>query len=189
MREHGQPVATAGQTEREAAVSSDELLVERSGVVRRTLRALPDEMLSALDRGLERSSDRLIVGRLFKSRSGGGCAVGVMLQELHPELRSQSRMGFVIKSAWRLGSGSFGGALARNRRLRHLEWSFDLAVERLRELYPGLSGREAAGTVGRWFRAEAQRELDLRRLERQPLGSGRPLSSPAREHCAAGGGL
>ena len=122
---------------------------DRQQVLRRTIRALPQPMLDALLRGLDRHGDQLVGGRLFKSRTEGGCAVGVMLLELDPELRSRGRLRFWLRDRWRRGTYSYRGALSRNPRLKHLEWIFDSLVEDLRRrrrraLHPP-GGRARAG--------------------------------------------
>jgi hypothetical protein len=114
-------------------------------------------MLSALWRGLDRHGDELISGRLFKTRESGGCAVGVMLLELDPALAERGRLRFWLLDRWRRGTRSYRGPLARNPRLKHLEWIFDSLVADL--------GVTAAGHC---VRLEAERELRWRGLVRAP---------------------
>jgi hypothetical protein len=135
------------------------LTPERTQVLRRTLRPLPQPMLAALARGLDKHSDELVAGRLFKSRHGGGCPVGVMLRELDPDL-CQSGLRFWLRDRWRGGSRSYHGALAKNPRLKHLEWIFDGLVLDLRER--GLDGGQAATVAGGLIRREVERELQWR---------------------------
>jgi len=148
-----------------AILRRDPVLAERRDVLRRTLRALPEEMVAALARGLEANAGRLVAGRLFTQRGGGGCAVGVMLRELRPERFSRRRLRPWSITAWRRTISSLGGELGRNPRLRHLEWTFDRAVERVERLCPNLSPTQAASLVGSWFTAEARSELLRRRIE------------------------
>jgi hypothetical protein len=147
----------------EQGIQLDEQLAERLSVARRSLRALPDDMLVALACGLRRHADELLPGRLYSAQ--GGCPVGVMLRQLDPEAYSGGRLRFALRHGWRRRAGWYGGELARNPRLRHLEWSFDEAVERTRELDPALSRRQAAAVVGAWIRADAEAELDWRRVQ------------------------
>ncbi len=161
----------------EQRIRFDDELAERLSVARRTLRALPDEMLAALARGLRRHAEDLVPGRLYGA-AGGGCAVGVMLRELDPEAYAGSGMRIALLHGWRRRTRSYGGELGRNPRLRHLEWTFDASVERLRRLRPGTPRREAARLAGGLLLREAERELALRRLGREiesselvPLGS------------------
>src|SRR5919106_1317209 len=148
-----------------ADLGRDPALAERRTVLRRTLRALPEEMVAALARGLEANAGQLVAGRLFTQRGGGGCAVGVMLRELRPERFSRERLRPWSITAWRRTIASLDGELGRNPRLRHLEWTFDQAVERVERLCPNLPPTPAAGLVGSWFRAEARSELLRRRIE------------------------
>lgn len=141
-----------------------EMLSELSPALRRTVGALPDPMLAGLARGLDANYDRLVPGRLFRARSGGGCAVGVMLQELDPDAHRRGPVRFWLRDRWRRGSQSYGGELARNPRLRHLEGIFDGAVKRLRGLE--LPKARATRVAGAWIRAEVEAELQWRGLER-----------------------
>src|SRR3954453_5773346 len=108
-----------------------EAVAERTPTLRRTLRGLPDTMLAALVRALEKHLHELVPGRLFRDPGGGGCAVGLMLRELDPErYESRSALGFWMRDRWRRRAHSYP-ELARNPRLRHLEWIFDRSVEEL----------------------------------------------------------
>ena len=133
------------------------LAEQRRQVLRRTLRGLPDPMLAALRRGLEAHADELVAGRLYKSRGGGGCAVGVMLRELDPELGTRGLLRFWLRERWRRGSFSYRGPVGRNPRLKHLEWIFDSLAK---ELGPAAAGR--------YVRAEAEREMQWRALAGAP---------------------
>jgi hypothetical protein len=168
----------------------DAALAERRQVMRRSVRGLPDEMVDALARGLERHADRLAAGRLFATAAGGGCAVGVLLRELQPEAYRQGRLHFLLRHAWRRRAASYGGELGRNPRLRHLEWSFDEAVNRTRELEPGCSTHEAARAVGDWLLAEARAEIAWRALAAAAVGGGtlaEPGESPSRASVSRSG--
>ena len=149
---------------------------ERGPILARTLRALPDRMLVALDRGLEHNGDRLVAGRLFRASDGGGCAVGVMLRELEPQAY-RGRLRFWVRHGWRRRAGSYRGVLRANPRLRHLEWVFDGAVSETRRALPQLSRRDAAAAVGAWIRAESRRELAQRALFRR-LAAGTAVAPP-----------
>ncbi len=138
---------------------------EREAVLRRTLRALPDEMLEALARGLERHADRLVGGRLYAGAAGGGCAVGVMLRELEPDAYSR-RLRFWLRHGWRRRVSWYRRRLPQQRRLRHLEWLFDRAVEEARGRLPRSDRGQAAALVGRWIRFEALAELRWRGVRR-----------------------
>lgn len=140
-------------------------LAERRQVVRRAIRGLPDDMLPALIRGIERHGDELAPGRLFRS-SGGGCAVGAMLRELDPEVYSTGGIRFWLRHGWRMRVDWYRKPLAAQPRLRHLEWSFDEAVGATRRLDARLSRGEAARRVGEWFAEDAREELSWRTLQR-----------------------
>jgi hypothetical protein len=139
-------------------LARDPLLVERRKMLRRTLRGLPDDQLGALVTGLDRHGDELVAGRLFKSTSGGGCAVGVMLREMDA-VPSPGRAAFWLRDRWRRSVTSYG-EVGRQPRLRHLEWGFDAAVSLLRG--GGVSRAEAVTAVGRWLRELAGHELAWR---------------------------
>lgn len=142
-------------------MSGWEAVAERTPTLRRTLRGLPDAMLTALIRALEKHRHDLVPGRLFRDRGGGGCAVGLMLRELDPErYESGSTLRFWLRDRWRRRAHSYP-ELARNPRLRHLEWIFDRSVK---ELAPGARRRRsAAAAVGAWILREARLELGWRR--------------------------
>jgi hypothetical protein len=146
----------------------DAIRAERGPVLRRTLRGLPDASLAALVRGLDRAGDRLAPGRLFRS-GGGGCPVGVMLHELEPDAYPARGTRFWLLHAWRRRVRRYPGLARAHPRLQHLEWIFDRAAVASSER--GLSRRDAALAVGRWFRAEAAAELDWRGLA---LGASTP---------------
>jgi hypothetical protein len=162
-----------------AEIADDAMLADRIQVVRRSLRALPDRLVSALARGLARHEDELVVGHLYGYSGGGGCAVGVMLRELRPERYRVGRLRFWLRHGWRVHASSYRGAVEGSPRLAHLEWTFDAAVQRLRQLDPGLGPRAAARVVGGWFRAEAEAELGWRALRAAALGpsAGPPATS------------
>jgi hypothetical protein len=89
-----------------------------------------------------------------------------MLRELDPQLGDRGPLHFWLRDRWRSGSRSYRGPLARNPRLRHLEWLFDGIVADLRAL--GLPRDEAARGAGRRVRLEAERELQWRALASIP---------------------
>lgn len=139
-----------------------DLVLERVAVFRRSIRGLPDGMLHALATGLDRHRGDLVPGRLYKSRKRGGCIVGVMLRELDPERYEPGPLRFWLVDRWRRRSASYRGALARNPRLRHIEWTFDHAVVAQRKANPGLSRRDACAAVGETFRRAVADELAWR---------------------------
>jgi hypothetical protein len=149
-------------------------LAERLPVLRRTLRGMPNQMLEALAAGLDKHGDELVTGRLFTSPGGGGCAVGVMLQELDPERFAGRGLRFWLRDRWRRGARSYRGSLPRNPRLKHLEWIFDDAAELIRRSRPGTSGPVAANAAGRWVRQAAERELRWRQASEALAGDLRP---------------
>lgn len=136
----------------------DPMLVERRQMLRRTLRGLSGRQLEALSAGLERHSEELVAGRLFKSTAGGGCAVGVMLRELDA-VPTRGTAGFWLRDRWRRSATSYP-AIRRQPRLRHLEWGFDAAVQRLR--IAGIKPTAAVAAVGQWLRQLADYELAWR---------------------------
>lgn len=160
-----------GSTHTQGSTDLERALGERAGVLRRSLRGLPAGMLEAMAQGLDAHGRDLVPGRLFLSRRRGGCLVGVMLRELDPERFEHGPVRFWLRERWRRGSRSYHGPLAANPRLKHLEWSFDDAVRRIRRRQPDLSPRVAARIVGRWVRTEVDRELRWRELRRSAAGA------------------
>jgi hypothetical protein len=128
----------------------------------RTLRGLSDMHLAALIVGLECHGDDLAPGRLYRSSSGGGCAVGVMVRELRPQEFDGSRLRFWLWHGWRRRARSYGGALAASPRVGHLESLFDRSVKTLQDGDPALTPAQAASLVGRWLAAQAEAELGRR---------------------------
>jgi hypothetical protein len=171
---HGRPSSQgllATQLER------DPLLAERRQMLRRTLRGLSRRQLEALSTGLERHGEQLVAGRLFKSTSGGGCAVGVMLRELDAVPR-RGAAGFWLRDRWRRSVTSYP-AIRREPRLRHLEWGFDAAVQRLRAA--GVTRPEAVAAVGRWLRELAGHELAWRAQTSSLSGASQAVEAAARK--------
>ena len=149
--------ARATQAEEQLRIS------DRQQALRRTIRALPQPMLDALWRGLDRHGDQLVAGRLFKSRTEGGCAVGVMLLELDPELGRRGRLRFWLRDRWRRGAYTYRGA-AREKPAPQ--------APRVDLRQPG-GRRRAPPTAGRWFRARGRARAGA------PSAGGR--SQPARD--------
>jgi len=143
-------------------VIPDEVICDRAPVLSRALQGLPGEMLAAMVAGIEAHADELIRGRLYGENTDGGCAVGVMLRELHPR-RGLGRLRFWLRERNAWGIGAYPNLALRYPRLRHVELAFDTTIEQLLEASPDLSEREAARAVGIWFSAEAQAELARRR--------------------------
>lgn len=167
---HGR-VSTQGLITEQLA--RDPMLVERRQMLRRTLRGLSDLQLEALATGLERHEEQLVAGRLFKSTGGGGCAVGVMLRELDA-VPSRGAAAFWLRDRWRRSVTSYG-EMARQPRLRHLEWGFDAAVELLRGA--GVKREEAVAAVGRWLRQLAGYELAWRAQSRSFATTSEPVAA------------
>jgi hypothetical protein len=135
---------------------------EWGSVLHRTIAGLPDFLLQALIRGIERHSDDLVAGRLYAVR-GGGCAAGVMLRELN-DPTCRRGLGFFLKHGWRRTSRSYKALHKSHPRVRHLEFVFDGAVTLLRETDPSLTDQEACSRVGCWMRWAAEDELLARSL-------------------------
>ncbi len=134
----------------------------------RTLRALPDHLLAALLSGLERHADELLPGRLYRSPSRGGCAVGMMVRELQPDAFETGRLRFWMRHGWRRTAAGYGGVLAECPRVRHLEYLFDRWVASVQAASPRTDVASAARSVGRWIRVHAEAELG-RRHDTLPL--------------------
>ena len=127
----------------------------------RTLRHLPDAVLDAMRRGLDRHDGRLHPGKLFSD--DGGCAVGVMLRELFPGY--QVERGLIGRLRPRAESIlDEHPRLARSLpRLAHIEIWFDTTIEVCRERDPHRTVAEWAQAVGRWCAGCLHAELERRR--------------------------
>jgi hypothetical protein len=88
--------------------------------------------------------------------------VGVMLRELDPGRFEHGPLRFWLLDRWRRHGGSYGGALRRNPRLRHIEWTFDAAVTKLSAERPHLSRAGACAAVGEAFGRAVAGELAWR---------------------------
>ncbi|MDQ3572945.1 MAG: hypothetical protein M3383_08815 [Actinomycetota bacterium] len=143
-------------------VIPDEVIFDRAPVLTRALQGLPDEMLTAMVAGIEAHADDLVPGRLYGESTDGGCAVGVMLRELHPR-HGLGRLRFRLRERNAWGVGAYPKLAMRYPRLRHVELAFDTTIERTLETSPELSERDAARAAGIWFSSEAQAELARRR--------------------------
>src|SRR5436190_18593764 len=114
---------------------------ERGPAIRRVLRGLPDEFLAALVEGID-DADMIVSGRLFAGRNGG-CAVGVMLRVMRPDLPR--------RPGWRRSRRSLSELdreLAKQvAHLGALESVFDRSVELAGWRYPDAHGAEIARTV------------------------------------------
>ena len=125
-----------------------------------TVRHLPDAVLDAMRRGLDRHDGRLLPGRLFSDE--GSCAVGVMLLELFPGYRSKGRAESILDEQPRLAQSL--------PRLAHLEIWFDATIQICRNGDPSRSVADWAQVVGRWLAGCLYVELDhRRRVAAEPL--------------------
>ena len=148
-----------------------ELARERGAVLHRALRTLPVALLEPLLRGLRRHADALVPGHL--ATGGGGCAVGMMLQELAldpswqeegalpaPQRRwSSLRRHASIYDSWPRLAASYP-------RLHHVEIVFDVTCKLLREEGEMEEG-DIPRAVGLWMAAETQSEINMRHLEEE----------------------
>ena len=137
------------------------IAAERKPVLDRTLCHLPDAVLDAMRRGLDRHDGRLRPGRLFSK--GGGCAVGVMLRELFPSYRADR--GLIGRLRPRAKSiVEEHPQLARSLpRLTHIELCFDVTTRICQEHDPSRGAAAWAQAVGRWFAGCLYTELERRR--------------------------
>ncbi len=153
------------------------LAAERKRVLDRAVRHLPDEVLDAMRRGLDRHDGRLYPGKLFSAE--GGCAVGVMLRELFPGYRV--RRGLIGRL--RRPNESIVDEhpqLARSLpRLMHIELWFDTTIEICRERDAGRTVAEWAQAVGRWLAGCLYVELDRRSrfVAEQPAAPEQPAAA------------
>ena len=84
--------------------------------------------------------------------------MGVMLRELDAERFPGSRLRFWLRHGWRRRAASYGGWLAKNPRVRHLEWAFD-EITALLARAEGLTRDEAGRRAGEVVREAARHEL------------------------------
>jgi hypothetical protein len=152
----------------------------------RALQHLPDELLGAMARGLTAHAEELAPGRLFRSNSSGGCAVGITLRELAPDAFEFGWLRFWLWQRWRRGVER--DVASRYPRLKHLQWYFDEAVA---EIEGAGAERQPAKAVGLWLAASARAELvaragaltEQRSPPRRPArGARHPAGGPSRGH-------
>ena len=146
-----------------------ELAQERGAVLHRALRTLPLALLEPLLRGLRRHADALVPGHL--ATGDGGCAVGMMLQELEldPSWNEAGALPPPVRgwrSMWRQPSiyDSWPALAGRYPRLHHVEIVFDVTCERLR-CEGVMDDADVPRAVGLWMAAETQSEINMRHLE------------------------
>lgn len=137
------------------------VVADRRSTLRRVLLDLPDPLLAALISGLELHGDDLRYGTLFPSHSSS-CAAGAMVRQLYPDDFQCGRVRFLIRHRWRRRAASYGGQLAACSHVAHIEAIFDRGTMLTLILARGVTERQAARAVGRWIRAEAERELGRR---------------------------
>lgn len=151
-----------------------ELARERGVVLHRALRTLPLALLDPLLRGLRRHADALVPGHL--ATGDGGCAVGMMLQELALDPSWQERGTLPLpERGWRSLRrqpsiyDSWPKLATAYPRLHHVEIVFDVTCERLRE-EGKMEPDSVPRTVGLWMAAETQSEINMRHLEDEAAG-------------------
>jgi hypothetical protein len=156
-----------------------ELARERGAVLHRALRTLPLALLEPLLRGLRLNADALVPGHL--ATGGGGCAVGMMLQELALDPSWQETDALPAperrwRSRWRHPSiyESWPTLAASYPRLHHVEIVFDVTCARLRAEH-AMPEEEVPRAVGLWMAAETQSEINMRHLEDGAGEAGTPL--------------
>jgi hypothetical protein len=133
-----------------------DLARERGEVLHKALRTLPLELLEPLLRGVRRDADSLVPGALYSGK--GGCAVGLMLDELRGgrRWRLRRRSPTIHEDAPEI--------VREHPRLAHLEFIFDRTCEELAERL-GISVCDAAPAVGLWMAGEVAAEINLRHME------------------------
>jgi hypothetical protein len=124
----------------------------------RAIHRLPEELLSAMARGLRKHADDLAPGVLFRGKSSGGCAVGITLRELAPDAFDFGWAQFWLRQRWRRGIEP--DVARRFPHLGQLQRHFDRAVADIRQTG---GDPHPARTVGLWFAASAEAELSARR--------------------------
>lgn len=163
-----------------APLPSD-LARERGAVLHRALRGLPVTLLEPLLQGLRRHCDLLMPGHLV-TYDGGGCAVGLMLNEIATSPEWQTADGVPPprrRSFWRDVSiyDTWPEIAASHPRLHHIEIVFDVTCSELRER-GSISEADIPRAVGLWMAAETQSEINMRHLEGAGAGERSPF--PAR---------
>ena len=145
-----------------------ELARERGAVLHRALRTLPLALLEPLLRGLRRHADALVPGHL--ATGDGGCAVGMMLQELALDPSWQEAARCRAERRWRSCGARPRSTTAGPSwppsypRLHHVEIVFDVTCKRLRD--EGVMDHDdVPRAVGLWMAAETQSEINMRHLE------------------------
>ena len=168
--------------------------VERKQVLDRALQHLPNEVLDAMRRGLDRHDGRLRPGKLFSAE--GGCAVGVMLRELYPRYRAERGLIGRLRPPKQSIVDEHPQLAQSLPRLVHVEIWFDFTVQACRERDPSRTVAEWAQAVGRWCAGCLYVELERREMARQSAfrstrTSTSPSSTPMPESsattCSCGG--
>jgi hypothetical protein len=136
-------------------------MADRRVTLRRVLADLPEPLLGALVSGLEIHGDNLCAGRLFQSPTLS-CAAGAMIRQLNPDDFHGGRLRFLMHHRWRKRAASYGGEFRAGMHASMIEACYDRAVFNTLHLAPGSHTRDASRLVGRWFLAEAERELNIR---------------------------
>jgi hypothetical protein len=139
--------------------------VERKQVLDRALRHLPDEVLEAMRRGLDRHDGRLRPGKLFSAE--GGCAVGVMLRELFPGYQADRGLIGRLRPPKESIVDEHPQLAQSFPRLVHIEIWFDATIQVCRERDPSRSVADWAQAVGRWCAGCLYVELERRGMARQ----------------------
>ena len=138
---------------------------ERNQALHHVLRRLPFEFIVALIEGLE-GADVITPGRLFAGQRGG-CAVGVTLRAIDPDLRGRRliRGRRLHRSIMRLRR-----SLAREvPHLYALEQVFDRSVLMLQARFAHVPPSNVAEATALWVAGEARAELILRELQSEWL--------------------
>jgi len=128
-------------------------------VLDRTLRHLPDTVLDAMRRGLDRHDGRLGPGKLFSAE--GGCAVGVMLRELSPGHRTARGLIARLRPPNESIVDEHPQLAQTFPRLVHVEIWFDATIQVCRERDPS---RTVAELGNEWKRAHSHRAAATRAL-------------------------
>lgn len=137
---------------------------------------LSDPILDALGSAIVTHADHLSPGRLY-NRSGGGCAVGVLLRELYPETCGPGRVSWLRARRRYTIRQETGDLLGPDTlRLEHIERCFDATCRAVACHNPSMRRGETARHVGLWMACILADE----RARRDALPSDQPpTASPA----------
>jgi hypothetical protein len=139
------------------------VVADRKPILDRALQHLPDELLTALHRSLDRHDLRLNPGRLYHGPAA--CAMGMMLRDMFPAAHTERGLHRWWKSVTQVSVYDSHRNLAKMfPRLAHIEYVFDSTIARVNGQGVA-STTQWATTVGHWIADCVAAELERRQRD------------------------